>query len=235
MAQSALVIGGNQYLAQRARQAGAPQVAVLPTVLDIDRYCCKEYPVFKSPGDNGSQAAAELPCIVWIGSPSTAAYLENLKPVLTRVAQQHRFRLRIIGGLPLTITGVPVDCLAWSEATEAQWLRSADIGIMPLTDTQWERGKCGYKLIQYMASGLPVVASAVGANQDIVLDDVNGYLASTPEQWSEALGRLLASPALRARLGLAGRQRVEARYCVQQVWPTLASLLQRAGEKKASP
>jgi len=231
MANAALVIGGNQYLVQRARCAGSLWVEILPTVLDIDRYRCKAYSTVLAMGEESSTGATSLPCIVWIGSPTTSPYVEDLRDIFLRVAQKQPFCLRVIGGLPFNVPGVSVEYVAWSEATEAEWLRSADIGIMPLTDTQWERGKCGYKLIQYMASGLPVVASAVGANRDIVIDDINGYLASSPDQWSEYLIKLLQSSELRGRLGLAGRQRVESLYCVQQIWSKLALLLKRAAEK----
>ena len=121
--------------------------------------------------------------------------------------------------------GCPWQSVAWSEATEAASISSLDIGIMPLVDEPFERGKCGYKLIQYMACGLPVVASPVGVNRQIVEHGVNGFLAETPAQWEEALRTLLGDAALRQRMGQAGRRQVEEKYCLQVTGPRLAELL----------
>ncbi len=118
-----------------------------------------------------------------------------------------------------------MDSVAWTEQTEVASIASCDIGIMPLLDGPFARGKCGYKLIQYMACGLPVVASPVGVNSEIVEHGVNGFLAETPEQWANALQILLADANLRHRMGQAGRQKVEQQYCIQKTGPKLAALL----------
>jgi hypothetical protein len=115
--------------------------------------------------------------------------------------------------------------IPWTEQTEAASIASFDIGIMPLLDGAFERGKCGYKLIQYMACGLPVVASPVGVNRQIVEHGVNGFLAETPEQWEQALQTLLADAGLRQRMGQAGRLKVEQHYCIQANVSWLAKLL----------
>jgi glycosyltransferase involved in cell wall biosynthesis len=128
---------------------------------------------------------------------------------------------------------VTVDIRAWSESSEVTELQQFDVGIMPLPDAPWERGKCGYKLIQYMACGLPVVASPVGASRDIVEHGTNGYLAQTVPEWVQAL-RALRDPALRARLGAAGRAKVEQAYCVQVFVPRLASLLRESARQDQS-
>ena len=214
MAKAALMIGGNSYLAQRAKDAGTRRVAVLPTAIDLDRYQVRDTALVNTP-----------PRIVWIGSPSTVAYLNILREPLQQLAQTTPFVLRIIGGGAIDLPGVQTEVVTWAEATEVQSIRSCDIGIMPLLDTPWEAGKCGYKLIQYMACGLPVVGSDIGVNPDIVPHGQCGYLASTPQQWLAALTSLLQDPALRQRLGQAGRNRVEQHYCIQQTGPRLAELI----------
>lgn len=222
MARSALVVGGNDYLAQRARDAGAPWVEVLPTVIDLARY-----PVPKS-----LQRAGQLPVptIVWIGSPSTVGYLQLLQEPLQQLAKRIPFVLRVIGG-EVDIPGVKTECLAWTEETEVAHIASADVGVMPLLDSPWERGKCGYKLIQYMACGLPVMASPVGVNTRIVQPGVNGYLADDPQAWMQSLERLLMDAPLRMQMGEAGRHQVEQEYCVQVTGPRLARWLRKAAQK----
>lgn len=220
MAKSRLVVAGNQYLAQRARSAGAPWVEILPTVIDLERYPVSAMP--KPPSWDG------VPRVVWIGSPSTVKYLQFIARPLQAVAQTTPFVLRVIGGGMVEIPGVRTESMDWSEATEVQQLQSADVGVMPLEDTPWERGKCGYKLIQYMACSLPVVGSAVSANNDIVVSGTTGYLAQEPQQWVDALQALLTDGNLRQNMGLAGRARVESLYCIQQTGPRLAQLLKTA-------
>src|SRR5690606_16069608 len=115
-----------------------------------------------------------IPTIVWIGSPSTVRYLKNLEQSLQQLAQRISFQLRVIGGGEIVIPGVNIQSIPWSEDTEVANIAGADVGVMPLLDSPWERGKCGYKLIQYMACGLPVVASPIGVNTEIVSPSVNG-------------------------------------------------------------
>ena len=123
-----------------------------------------------------------------------------------------------------TLPAVPTEHVPWTEAAEVAAIAEFDVGIMPLADEPWERGKCGYKLIQYMACGLPVVASPVGVNRQIVEHGVNGFLAETPTQWDEALRTLLADPALRQRMGQAGRQKVERQFSLQVTGPKVGCL-----------
>lgn len=222
MAKAALVVGGNDYLAQRARAAGAPWVEVLPTVIDLDRY--------PAPAINPVRLPGQLPRIVWIGSPSTVRYLQLLQEPLQALAQRLPFVLRVIGGV-FSLPGVQVECVPWSEDTEVAAIAACDVGVMPLLDSPWERGKCGYKLIQYMACGLPVVASDVGVNPEIVRHGENGYLASTPGDWVAALEALLQSPSQRAQWGAKGRHRVEEAYCIQKTGPLMAQLLRTAAGK----
>lgn len=213
-----LVVAGNRYLADRAIAAGARSVEVIPTVVDAARYEPKV-----------SYLEAQRLRIVWIGSPSTAPYLLDLAGPLANLASRKPFTLRVIGGGAMDMPGVDVEVLPWSDATEAAAIAECDIGIMPLRDTPWEQGKCAYKLIQYMASGLPTVASPIGANREVVVEGETGYFAVTPSSWPDQLERLLADAALRERLGKAGRRRVETEYCLQQAAPRLIRLLAAAG------
>ncbi len=219
MAGAALVTAGSSYLARRASDAGARRVEIVPTVIDLDRYP----PPATAPTGDGTID------IAWIGSPATAAYLRLLAEPLQQLARHHPVRLVVIGGGAPDLPGVNMVVKPWSGETEAADLAACHVGVMPLPDSPWERGKCGYKLIQYMACGLPVVASPVGANGEIVEPDRNGLLATDSTDWLAHLSRLVQDPALRERLGQAGRHGVEQRYSVQSVAPRLAIMLRQAG------
>ncbi len=211
MRRADLVIAGSLYLADRARSAGARRVEVIPTVVDLDRYPAAR-----------PKANAHPVVIGWIGSPRTAPYLHSVERLLS---QMPGISCVAIGAREDQVAGGPFAARPWSEATEVELLQRIDIGIMPLPDEPWTRGKCGYKLIQYMACGLPVVASPVGANTDIVRHGETGFLASTEEQWAEALARLVAQADLRRRMGSAGRQGVQAEFSLQVLAPRLEGLL----------
>ncbi|WP_083961055.1 glycosyltransferase family 4 protein [Thermomonas fusca] len=218
MASAEIVTAGNAYLAERARAAGCRRVEFLPTVIDLERY-----PVTKRQSRAG-------PLIVgWIGSPATAQYLHELAPAAVKLKERYSVKFIAIGARADQVSGTPFESRPWTESTEVDQLQEFDLGVMPLRDGPWERGKCGYKLIQYMAGSLPVVASPVGVNQDIVSHGSNGFLANTEAEWLEALGRLLADPQLRQEMGEAGRSRVEETYCVQAQAPRLAALLRDLG------
>lgn len=222
MAHAGCVIAGNQYLAERARQAGAARVEIIPTVVDHCRY-------HGSDRYHGIDKEGERqPVIGWIGSPSTQKYLLAIREPLHTACEQMNARLLLVGATPEVadqLPGIAVDTVAWSEDTEAACIARMDVGIMPLVDGPWEKGKCGYKLIQYMASGVPVVASAVGVNVEIVSSCDCGRLANTAEEWTAALLELLAGPGLRHRLGRAGRNIVASRYSLAAQAPVLAGIL----------
>lgn len=224
MAGATAVICGNSYLADRARHAGASSVETVPTVVDADRY-------LESSEPGKSQGPA--PVIGWIGSPSTQRYVLELKPVLERLHRESGARLVLVGAqafLAEEFGDLPVEVRPWSEESEARSISEFDIGIMPLLDGPWERGKCGYKLIQYMAGGKPVVASPIGVNREIVEDWACGVLADGSEQWFEALSGLLNSPEARQELGKQGRRAVEEHYSLQVQAPRLASILRGAAD-----
>lgn len=219
MKRAQLVTAGNAYLAQRALSAGSQWVERVPTVIDLARYS-DEPKVLHS---------REEVIIGWIGSPSTAGYLQLVSGALS--ALQHRYNIRCvaIGARADQLIGTPFTALPWSEETEVDLLRSLDIGIMPLLDTPWENGKCGYKLIQYMACGLPVVASPVGVNSEIVSHGSNGFLAPTEDAWMQSIEALIRDADMRDRMGRIGRQYVEQKFCLQVQGPRLVGLLQKLG------
>lgn len=212
-------VAGNAYLADYARLAGANRVEVIPTVIDLSRYPAK------TPATAPASDSAVF-TIGWIGSPSTARYLRDIAPALAEVCKDGRARVRLIGSGPINLPGVPVEVLPWGEESEVDEMRRFDVGIMPLPDEPWARGKCGFKLIQYMACGLPVVASPVGVNAEIVEPGVNGLLASSPEEWVAALRNLAVDRDLRIKMGMAGRKKVEESYCLQVTAQKVVALLQ---------
>jgi glycosyltransferase involved in cell wall biosynthesis len=215
-----LVTAGNAYLADYARRARAKRVEVIPTVIDLERY----------PQPPAAQTPNATFTIGWIGSPATAKYLQAIAPALAEVCAGGRGRVRLIGSGPIDLPGVPVEVLLWDEATEVITMQQFDVGIMPLPDEPWERGKCGFKLIQYMACGRPVLASPVGVNCQIVEHGVNGFLTNTTEEWVLALDTLLNDAGLRQRMGHAGRKKVEESYSLQVTGPKLADLIRSVAD-----
>ena len=210
------VVAGNEYLAEYARKAGAADVQYVPTVVDLDRY-----PIHSSkPND--------VFTIGWIGSPWTARYLPAMASVFHEACRAGQARMVFIGSGPLALDGIPFDVREWREDTEVSEMQSFDAGIMPLSDEPFERGKCGYKLIQYMACGKPVVASAVGANKTIVDEGRTGFLVKTPDEWIEALNTLRQDVPRRLAMGQEARREVEAKYSLQVQAPRVLKILERA-------
>jgi glycosyltransferase involved in cell wall biosynthesis len=213
---AALVVSGSTYLAQYAIDSGASLVALIPTVVDIHRY------PRQAPNVSGDRLV-----IGWIGSPTTVKFLRPLIPVLAKLAEIFPLELTIVGAELEVYSYGFIHCIAWHEDTEVEEISRFDIGIMPLPDEPWERGKCGYKLIQYMACSKPVVASPVGTNVDIVKHGVNGFFADSEKSWFDALFRLLSDPDLRHSMGQEGRMLVEKKYCLQVTAPKLLDLLRQ--------
>lgn len=213
MSRASLVLAGNDYLADRARSAGAKRVEVFPTVVDLERYRIER------------RVAHDRIIVGWIGSPNTARYLKPLEPVLRMISSDCPGEFVAIGARQDQLDDELMVAQPWSEDTEVEQLSDLDIGVMPLSDDPWERGKCGYKLIQYMASGLPVVASPVGVNSDIVSHGETGFLAVSEHDWADALTRLIRDAGLRRRMGQAGRIRAEKHYSLQVQTPRLERLL----------
>lgn len=219
MRRAAAVVVGSTYLAERARVAGAKVVEQVPTVVDIGRY---------STGPSATRYARFS--VGWIGSPSSTRFLKEIEPALRSVCGVGNTSSSFVavGSGPLGVSGVSCVLVPWSEDTEAELCRSFDVGVMPLTDSPWSRGKCGYKLVQYMAAGRPVVASPVGANQDIVQQGRTGFLARSTAEWIDALVTLRSDEALRRSMGRAARCLVEERYCLQVTAPKILAILRRA-------
>jgi glycosyltransferase involved in cell wall biosynthesis len=216
MKRAALVVAGNSYLADRARQAGSAHIEILPTVVDLRRYP-------PSLSHRGSDFV-----IGWIGSQSTTRYLLTLLEVWRKALTWGRTSLRLVGSGELNLSGMAADIMDWSESSEVQAVQSFSVGIMPLQDDPWARGKCGYKLIQYMACGLPVVASPVGVNREIVEHGLSGYLATSEAEWLSALSQFRSQPQLCEEFGRAGRRKVESAYSLEVTSPRLAELLMSA-------
>ena len=215
------VVVGNEFLASYAR-AHNSAVTVIPTVVDTERFVPSAH---KSSADTGTLVVG------WIGSPTTFVYLEGLSDVLREVAERHPFTLRVSGaGRPVQLAGLDVEDAPWALRDEVRLFNTCDIGVYPLTDDDWSRGKCGFKAIQFMACGVPVVAAAVGVNNEIIEDGVNGFLASTRGEWVDKLTRLLTEPALRARFAVAGRRTIEERYSLRVRAPELIKVFRSALE-----
>lgn len=218
MRRARLVMAGSAYLVERARAAGCDWVEHVPTVVDLVRY----------PGLPKSSVSRNETVIGWIGSPSTAHYLHLVSPVLSALAHRYPIRCVAVGARVDQVKETPFQAVPWSERTEAEILQEMDIGIMPLPDGPWERGKCGYKLIQYMASRTPIIASGVGENRDIVKNGVNGFLAGTYEEWRSRIEELVRDADLRERMGNQGRRIVEREYCLNVLAPRVCALLKAA-------
>ena len=213
---STVVIAGNSFLKDYAARFNR-QTVLVPTVIDPANYAAAA----------GARSAGEIPVVGWIGSPETVRFLEERASALRSVARVCRFGLRVIGVSALAIPGLDVTCVPWSEETEARELARCDVGIMPLPSNDWARGKCGLKLLQYMAAGLPVVSSPDGAAGLIVKHGMSGYIARGDEEWRLHLTALLDNPELRGLMGREGRTRVEE-YFSLGVWaPRMAEILEK--------
>ena len=215
MKSSQLVMAGNAYLADRARNAGGAHVEIVPTVVDLSHYSVRS-------------AALSTPSVRvgWIGTPNTwHAFGKTLYTQINDTLAAHDAQFCAVGAELEAGRVGNLEVIAWCEDTEVDAIQNMDIGVMPLPDTSWARGKCGYKLIQYMACGLPVVASPVGVNKEIVEHGVNGFLAESDAEWHTAIEALISDPDLRHRMGAAGRQKVENDYSLQVWGPRVANML----------
>lgn len=164
----------------------------------------------------------------WSGSHSTAQFLHLLTPVLQELSKRRPFKLVVMGDAHFTMEGVNVEALAWTAEREVPTLQRFDIGLYPLPlDNDWVLGKSGLKALQYMAVGVPVIATAIGTNFRIMVDGENGFLVTTENEWLARLEELMDNPALRKRIGLAGRDNVEAHYSIHANAPVYLDILQR--------
>lgn len=221
---AALTIVANDTLYHWALSEGARNILLLPTVIDLARY----QPALPPAGPF---------TIGWIGTPLTAAYLQDVAAPLRALAAEAPLKLLVIGAPGFTLPGIDVESTPWTEESEAALIGRCHAGIMPLPDTEWANGKSGYKLIQYMAAARPAVASAIGANNRIVTHGETGFLASSAQDWLAHLRRLRDEPDLAAQLGAAARLRVEQNYSLGVTAPilveTVTELLGNIAEHKA--
>lgn len=194
------VMVGNPYLAEYAGAVN-DHVTVIPTTIDTEKYRVPPPKTTDGPITIG-----------WTGSFSTVQHLDTLRGALKKLAETERFRLRVIGTPTYELPSVDVEAMQWRAATELEDLHAIDVGVMPLPDDNWSKGKCGLKALQFMALGIPTICSPVGVNTDIIQDNENGFLAMSESEWVDKLTRLLKSAELRRRLGDAGRATVEQRY-----------------------
>jgi glycosyltransferase involved in cell wall biosynthesis len=212
------IMPGNAYLADYCGKYN-PNFTIIPTTIDTDKYTVAERP------EN------DVVTIGWSGSFSTVQHLDTVRETLQELAKTEKFRLRVIGTPNYKVPGVDTEAMAWHSETEIDDLRPIDIGIMPLPDEDWSRGKCGLKALQYMALGIPTVCSPVGVNSTIIKDGVNGFLADGPGEWVEKLRKLIHSPELRKSVGEKGRETVEKEYSARVIAPKVLEIFRAAAKK----
>jgi glycosyltransferase involved in cell wall biosynthesis len=220
MRNAAQVTAGSRVLADYASRHNQ-RTHHLPTVVDTNRY----QPARRPQGGPFT--------VGWVGSPSTTEHLSELVEPLSRIGREGPVRLVVIGGQAPAVPDVEVIELRWSEADEVRLINSFDVGVMPLIDHPWARGKCAFKLIQYMACGVPGIASPVGANKDVLTPEC-GILAASASEWVEAFRKLRDQPALRQAMGEASRARVESHYSLHQTAPRLEWVIRQAGSRAAN-
>ncbi len=215
IAMSSYVIAGNSYLADYALKFNK-SVCVIPTAIDLDRYLQKE-----------NYAAGEV-VIGWTGSATTLDFLNRLESVFRKLSSRFKnIKIKVIGG-DFHINGLPnIISQPWSLDSEIECLKTFDIGIMPMPDNDWTRGKCGFKAILYMGMAIPCVCSPVGVNKEIVQDGVNGFLADSDEEWFNKLSILIEDSGLRRKMGCLGRKTIEERYSVRVNAPKFLDVIKK--------
>jgi len=200
------VAGGNDFLCDYARQAGAGEVIRIPTIVDTDaRY------------DRLKMHRPGKVTVGWTGSHSTLRYLDGLMPVLQELQEELDFSFLVIADKKPELPLKDWIFVPWNPQTEIEDLLKIDVGLMPLTPDRWSEGKCGFKLIQYLALGIPAIASPVGVNTRIIEAGTNGYLADNPAEWKAHLQALIADPQTRAKAGAAGREKIIREYSLRAV------------------
>jgi glycosyltransferase involved in cell wall biosynthesis len=212
---SDVVLAGNQFLVDYACQY-AERAILFPTCVDTGKFRPLEH------------SRSSDRCVVgWIGSHSTTKYLQSLLPILEGVSAECQFTFYVVGSpTSLRAPGLKVTQVPWVLEREVEDFQRCDVGVYPLWHDAWARGKCGFKAIQFMACGVPVVAASVGVNREIIQDGVNGFLAASEKEWYEKLSLLIKNPGLRKELGMAGRKTVVERYSVSMNAPKLLRIFQ---------
>jgi len=214
MSNASHIIGGSPYLVNYAKKFNK-KVTYLPTVVDP-----LKYNKTKKFSDHRTTFT-----IGWIGSPSTTIYLELITPALKIFSKHYEIKIILIGATDFFINDIPVEIKKWSEETEIEMMLEFDVGIMPLSDDLWSQGKCGFKLIQYMACGLPVIASPVGVNNEIIEQGENGFLATSTDEWLQAFYALAKDVNLCKKMGQNGRMDFEKKYSLSVTAPKFINII----------
>ncbi len=210
-----LVLAGNSYLAKMAAPF-SHNVVLLPTGIDLDSY-------------PSSPVRGRGEVIGWMGSGSNFIYLDLLREVLPALREKRPgCRFQVVSDGEYSPSGLQVINKRWTLSGEVEDLLGFDLGIMPLKDDAWTRGKCAFKIIQYFAAFLPVVCSPVGTNRELVEEGVSGYFARNKKEWINRIAELLSSPERREEMGRAGRRRVEEKYSLSVMVPKMAEILKAA-------
>lgn len=213
---SSLVLAGNEYLANFARKF-SNNVEVIPTTIDM------EYHV----GIERKLATRSPITIGWTGTSTTLPHFLTILPVLRRLktAYGNEVAFKIIVNEDRYFPEISTHTTAWSKESEIEDLNEIDIGLMPLKNTEWQQGKCGFKALQFMALGLPIVLSPVGVNSEIAQHEVTGYLVNDEQEWFDAISQLIDDKDLRERMGVAGKRRIEQLYSKQALTDKFIALL----------
>ncbi len=211
---SSHVLVGNEELAEYARKFNA-NVSIVPITIDMEEYTPRP-----------ARPERDAPIVIgWTGSYSTVPHLETVRPALERLGGLRRFEMKVMGTEKFSLVGVPTIAEAWQSQREVPFLHQCDVGIMPLPEDPWVKLRSHLKVRQFMAVGVPCVASPVGIIGELIQDGVNGFLAATQEEWIEKLSKLIDDPALRSRMGQKARQTIAEKYS-GRVWAqTVAKIL----------
>jgi len=214
------LIINNAYLETKASEMGVKKISFLPTVVDANLY---------KPLETTTSSHSNKKIIIgWVGSPTTVHSLRLVEQALLNIAKKSNIALYVIGA-NYSINGLETTCIdwkdGWNEKVEIELTNQIDIGIMPLIDKPFNKGKGGFKLIKYMAFAKPIIASPIGINSEIVEHDKNGFLASTHEEWEDYLLKLIENPELRKQFGQHGRETMVKKYSLQYVAPIFCDII----------
>jgi len=220
MKRADLIIAGNEFLKTKVLPHNS-NVVIIPTSIDLSRYSLKE------DLPNGGRIT-----VGWLGSRSSLRYLRSLIPAFENIFRKYpNIQLKIVCSEFLDSPHLPIIKKSWSWDEEEEDLKSFDIGVMPLSNDLWSKGKCGLKILQYFSVGIPAICTPVGMNRDIVEEGVNGFWAMTAEEWEEKLSILIENHTLRKQMGREGREKVLEGYSIQAIAPRLLSILKQVAEK----
>ena len=214
MSTANLVLAGNEYLSDRAKENNSQSIEIFPTVVDTDKFVNKGAP------------EKNYFTIGWIGSPSTKKYLFKIEEALKEIYNLGKVKITLVGAGDLKFKDFQTDNIDWNEQTEVEEISKFDVGIMPLVDGPFERGKCGLKLIQYLSCGVPVIGSPVGVNNQIIQHGINGFKADTVKDWTKYLRIMKEDSDLRKKMGIEGRKFIVQNYSLKHNASKLISLLE---------